>query len=349
MTASRLSRAIACAFQRCLSVAAAFAVFAASVAAIGAAPAMAESNQVDTWQTSDIVVRDELIAAQEALLNVYRCRFSIDTQVVRGGCSNGVPSAASAESAPFEGVASTAEIAVRDELIAAQEALLNVYRCRFSIDTELVPGGCPGESTSTTPPAQAVTEAQMATARSAAAWAATVAEIATDFVSDVKRWGWSEDSEAAERWPVIEASSSAANWASEATRASETGDISGLWAALASAYAADAIARWTTAMAYRISYGVEDVFSGEAGAAAGADVAIAAVVEYVNAAVEAARAALLTADNGNVEATRSHAEAGLSAITAVHDALVVKGYNIGTWNWPVRDRGPELWQQWLAP
>ncbi|MYG93850.1 MAG: hypothetical protein F4138_02490 [Acidimicrobiia bacterium] len=34
-------------------------------------------------------------------------------------------------------------IADRDVLIQAQEALLNTYRCMFSIDTELVPNGCP--------------------------------------------------------------------------------------------------------------------------------------------------------------------------------------------------------------
>ena len=40
----------------------------------------------------DIQTRDTLIAAQETLLNVYRCRFNIDTQVVPGGCTNGQPS-----------------------------------------------------------------------------------------------------------------------------------------------------------------------------------------------------------------------------------------------------------------
>lgn len=34
-------------------------------------------------------------------------------------------------------------VADRDELIAAQESLLNDYRCRFDIDTQLVPNGCP--------------------------------------------------------------------------------------------------------------------------------------------------------------------------------------------------------------
>ena len=36
------------------------------------------------------------------------------------------------------------DIAVRDGLIASQEALLNAYRCRFEIDTPLVPRGCFG-------------------------------------------------------------------------------------------------------------------------------------------------------------------------------------------------------------
>lgn len=34
------------------------------------------------------------------------------------------------------------EIASRDALISAQEDLLNTYRCLFSIDMQLVPGGC---------------------------------------------------------------------------------------------------------------------------------------------------------------------------------------------------------------
>ena len=34
------------------------------------------------------------------------------------------------------------EVASRDALITAQEDLLNTYRCLFSIDMQLVPGGC---------------------------------------------------------------------------------------------------------------------------------------------------------------------------------------------------------------
>ena len=39
----------------------------------------------------DIEARDKLIADQEALLNTYRCMFSVDTQVVPGGCLKGPP------------------------------------------------------------------------------------------------------------------------------------------------------------------------------------------------------------------------------------------------------------------
>ena len=37
-------------------------------------------------------------------------------------------------------------MAARDELISAQESLLNAYRCRFNIDTHIVPNGCPDQS-----------------------------------------------------------------------------------------------------------------------------------------------------------------------------------------------------------
>ena len=105
--------------------------------------------------SGDIEQRDSLIAAQESLLNVYRCRFDIDTQVVPGGCTNGLPSQDQPELDPFTGVATQAQLDTRDSLIAAQESLLNVYRCRFDIDTQVVPGGCtnglPSVSTSTEP------------------------------------------------------------------------------------------------------------------------------------------------------------------------------------------------------
>ncbi|MCY3861455.1 MAG: hypothetical protein OXG67_05760 [bacterium] len=48
--------------------------------AISVEPAVAQIGQ-------DIAERDRLIAEQESLLNVYRCRFGVDVGVVPGGCS----------------------------------------------------------------------------------------------------------------------------------------------------------------------------------------------------------------------------------------------------------------------
>ncbi len=91
----------------------------------------------------DIAARDELIADQEALLNAYRCRFGVDAEQVPGGCADGAPVRPAAGPGGFDGEPDADDIAVRDRLVAAQEALLNAYRCRFDIDTEVVPGGCP--------------------------------------------------------------------------------------------------------------------------------------------------------------------------------------------------------------
>ena len=90
----------------------------------------------------EIAVRDKLVAAQESLLNTYRCLYDIDTHAVSGGCLLGQPAAGPVLPGEFQGVPTTEEVAVRDKLIAAQESLLNVYRCRFAVDTQLVPGGC---------------------------------------------------------------------------------------------------------------------------------------------------------------------------------------------------------------
>lgn len=97
----------------------------------------------------DIEVRDKLIADQEALLNTYRCMFGVDTQVVPSGCSNSSPALPPQKPGQFSGTPTARDIAVRDQLIADQEALLNIYRCQFDIDTELVPDGCQGATTPT--------------------------------------------------------------------------------------------------------------------------------------------------------------------------------------------------------
>ncbi len=48
-------------------------------------------------------------------------------------------------------------VADRDTLIAAQESLLNGYRCLFDIDTQLVPNGCPGPAQPTPDPTTTAT------------------------------------------------------------------------------------------------------------------------------------------------------------------------------------------------
>ena len=110
-------------------------VLAAGLGFVGSAGAAAQT-------VADVEARDRLIADQEALLNVYRCMFNVDTQVVPGGCSNGAPALPAKGPAPFSGSPTARDVAVRDQLVADQEALLNVYRCQFDIDTGLVPDGC---------------------------------------------------------------------------------------------------------------------------------------------------------------------------------------------------------------
>ncbi len=90
----------------------------------------------------DITLRDALIVEQEALLNVYRCRFDIDTEEVPGGCVYGQPALPAEVPQQFEEIPSAEGIVARDAFIAEQEVLLNFYRCRLGIDAEVVLGGC---------------------------------------------------------------------------------------------------------------------------------------------------------------------------------------------------------------
>ena len=129
MVAGRLARVVLVA-----------AVLAAGLGFVGASGAAAQS-------VADVEVRDRLVADQEALLNVYRCMFDVDTGVVPGGCADGAPVLPAEGPAPFSGNPTAQDVTVRDQLIADQEALLNAYRCQFSIDTELVPGRCLGDDT----------------------------------------------------------------------------------------------------------------------------------------------------------------------------------------------------------
>ena len=121
--------------------------------ALGASVVSAQDASSGGFTREDIQLRDNLIAAQETLLNVYRCQFGIDTGAVPGGCTNGYPTQGFSQPAEFVGTPTSEDIAIRDQLIAVQEALLNTYRCRFDfeIDTHITPEGCPGQAPSEPP------------------------------------------------------------------------------------------------------------------------------------------------------------------------------------------------------
>ena len=110
--------------------------------ALGIGGLSAQSPTDTAFTPADIEVRDNLVVAQESLLNVVRCRFGIDLMAVRGGCAGDRPIEGISRPGPFEGAPSLVDIEVRDELIAVQESVLNTYRCRYGIDTHAVPGGC---------------------------------------------------------------------------------------------------------------------------------------------------------------------------------------------------------------
>ncbi len=141
-------------------------VFALFLAGLTMSASSAAAHGDSPVTLDDIELRDELVAAQEALLNAYRCLFDVDTQIVPGGCAGDVPALPALGPAPFTGQLSHAELDLRDALVRAQEDLLNVYRCKFDVDTEIVPWGCidgvpasgpdvpePGEPTAPTEPA----------------------------------------------------------------------------------------------------------------------------------------------------------------------------------------------------
>lgn len=112
------------------------------VTILGSVGASGQDGDGSEITLQEIQASDELIAAQESLLNVYRCRFSVDTQQVPGGCHEQRPVQGPTVHIVFDGRPTPTEVLVRDDLIAAQESLLNDYRCLFRIDMNIVPGGC---------------------------------------------------------------------------------------------------------------------------------------------------------------------------------------------------------------
>ncbi|WP_419918273.1 hypothetical protein [Candidatus Poriferisocius sp.] len=119
------------------------------VVVFGLAPVAAGGGGVTV---GDVRLRDRLVADQEALLNVYRCMFDIDTHIVDGGCSDGHPTQPPPPPVLFTGTPTPQEITTRDLLIRNQENLLNVYRCKYNIDTHLTPNNCNPTTTTTTQP-----------------------------------------------------------------------------------------------------------------------------------------------------------------------------------------------------
>jgi len=82
---------------------------------------------------------DRLISEQQTLLNAYRCGFGVDTQLVAGGCVDGLPAQRPEGRPLLAGVPGIAD--AMEALVSAQEVLLNAYRCQFDSDIELVSGG----------------------------------------------------------------------------------------------------------------------------------------------------------------------------------------------------------------
>ncbi len=119
------------------AVAASFLLLLLTVSVTGA-----QNVTKSDFSNADIAERDNLIVAQETLLNVFRCQFGVDTEAVSGGCADISFGYRFFLGDKFEGIPSADDITVRDRLIAAQETLLNTYRCRYGIDVSAVSGGC---------------------------------------------------------------------------------------------------------------------------------------------------------------------------------------------------------------
>ena len=87
------------------------------VLTLGVAVANAQGPPSNEVPLEHIELRDQLIAAQESLLNSYRCQFDIDTHVVQGGCADGAPVAGPIEPKPFEGAPTQHALNVRERLV----------------------------------------------------------------------------------------------------------------------------------------------------------------------------------------------------------------------------------------
>ena len=113
------------------------------VPVLGVASALAQEAEHSGATIQQVELREELISDQELLLNTYRCLFGVDIELVPKGCVDGKPVGERKPLPVVVGELTEGDIALRDRLIEAQEALLNAYRCLFDVDLEVVRGGCP--------------------------------------------------------------------------------------------------------------------------------------------------------------------------------------------------------------
>ncbi len=96
-------------------------------------PAYGHDGHDSDPTVAKITERDHLVAAQEALLNAYRCLFEVDTEIVPGGCKDNAPVRPAAQPSGFRETPTTDDISLRDHLIDDQKALLSAYRGHASI------------------------------------------------------------------------------------------------------------------------------------------------------------------------------------------------------------------------
>ena len=85
---------------------------------------------------------NKLISEQSVLINDYRCRFNVDVRFVPGGCRDGQPAYPEWTAFTFIGSYRNVDLMKLEDLVTAQAALLNAYRCWFRVDMDAVPGGC---------------------------------------------------------------------------------------------------------------------------------------------------------------------------------------------------------------
>ena len=82
------------------------------------APASSMASAQESSILDEINFRNRLVAAQESLLNTYRCLFNIDIGIVPGGCVDGQPAGGPLAPDEFQGVPTASEVEVRDTLVA---------------------------------------------------------------------------------------------------------------------------------------------------------------------------------------------------------------------------------------